>query len=156
MKCQKTAFSFVELIIIVGFLGIFAFIAVPRFNYALISKQTVETTARKIVTDLRLTRRLAISDAANNPTDGFGIEFLGPLSSFTSYEIWNRSTFEEVNSQSIDPDVTVSSNTSRYFRFGPLGTLLAGSDTQIIVSAEGRSFTITINPATGMIKCVEN
>ena len=66
MAEKKAAFSLVELILIVAFIGIFAVIAVPRLNFAIISKQKADTVARKIVTDLRLTRRLAISDAANN------------------------------------------------------------------------------------------
>ena len=85
MKHQKTAFSFVELIIIVVFLGIFAFIAVPRFDYAIISRQKADTTARKIVTDLRLTRSLAVSDAANN-TQGFELKMVG-IVPYHKYEI---------------------------------------------------------------------
>jgi len=153
MKYQKTAFSFVELIMIVAFLGIFAFIAVPRFNHAIIKKQKAETTARKIVTDLRLTRRLAISDAANN-TKGFELKMVGSTP-YTTYEIENVDTHATVASHTIDSGLSISCPTGIRFIFGPLGNL-EGSATQIIVSAEGRSFTITINPATGIIKCVEN
>jgi Tfp pilus assembly protein FimT len=154
MKNQRAAFSFVELIIIVVFLGIFAVIAMPRFNYALISKQKAETTARKIVTDLRLTRRLAISDAANN-TKGFELKMIGSVT-YNSYEIENVDTKATVASHTLDSGLTVSCPTGTRFIFGPLGNLEAGSSTQIIVSAKGRSFKITINPATGTIKCVEN
>ncbi len=154
MKNQRTAFSFVELIIIVSILGIFAVIAVPRFNYALISKQKADTTARKIVTDLRLTRRLAISDAANN-TKGFELKMVGSVP-YDSYEIENVDTKVTIASHTLDSDLTISNPTGTRFIFGPLGNLEGGSATQIIVSAEGRSFTITINSATGTIKCVKN
>lgn len=154
IKNQRAAFSFVELIIIVAFLGIFAVIAMPRFNYALISKQKVETTARKIVTDLRLTRRLAISNAANN-TKGFELKMIGSVT-YNSYEIENVDTKATVASHTLDSGLTVSCPTGTRFIFGPLGNLEAGSATQIIVSAKGRSFKITINPATGTIKCAEN
>jgi len=154
MKYQKTAFSFVELIIIVSILGILAYIAVPRFNYALISKQKAETTARKIVTDLRFTRRLAISDAANN-TKGYELKMIGSAP-YGSYEIENADTKATVASHTLDSDVTISCPTGTGFIFGPLGNLESGSATQMIVSAEGRSFTITVNSATGMIKCVES
>jgi len=154
MKYQRTAFSFIELIIIVAFLGIFTVIAVPRFNYAIISKQKAETTARKIVTDLRLTRRLAISDAANN-TKGFELKMVGSVP-YSTYEIENVDTKATIASYTLDSSLSISCPTGTRFIFGPLGNLEAASATQIIVSAEGRSFTITINLATGTIKCVEN
>ena len=154
MKYQRTAFSFVELIIIVAFLGIFAVIAVPRFNYAIISKQKAETIARKIVTDLRLTRRLAISDAANN-TVGFELKMVG-LVPYRTYEIENVDTKATIASHTVDSVLSISCPTGIRFIYGPLGNLMPGSATQMIVSAEGRSYTITINSATGTIKCVEN
>ena len=153
---KRTAFSLVELVIVVVFIGILAAISVPRLKFSAISKYKAEATAKKIVTDLRRTRGLAICDAANNPTNGYGIMMNGPSSSYTSYTIWNRATWEIVDSHTIDPDITVSNTNSPYFRFGPLGNLLDGSDTQLTVSDGGKTFTITVIRATGMIKCSEN
>ena len=65
-----------ELIVIMMLLGIMAAIAAPRFSTALIIKNKAGATARKIVTDLRRTRRLAISDAATN-AKGFEMKMLG-------------------------------------------------------------------------------
>ena len=154
MKHKKTAFSFIELIIVVTFLSIFALIAIPRFNYAIISKQKADSAARKIVTDLRLTRRLAISDAANN-TWGYELKMVG-TPPYTNYEIENVDTKATVASHTIDSSVTLGTPTGIRFIYGPLGSLSPGSGTQITVSAEGKTFTITINSATGSIKCVEN
>lgn len=154
MKYQRAAFSFVELIIIVVFLGIFAIIAVPRFNYAIISKQRADALARKIVTDLRLTRRLAISDAVNN-VKGFELKMIG-LSPYGSYEIENVDTQATISSHTIDSNVSVVCLTGSRFIFGPMGNLEPGSGTGINVSAEGKSFTITFITPTGTIKCVEN
>jgi hypothetical protein len=152
MKYQRTAFSFIELIIIVAFLGIFAVIAVPRFNYALISKQKAGTTARKIVTDLRRTRRLAISDAATND-EGYGLIMVGS-GSYTGYEIQNEVGDITIDSHTVNPSIICTGG--QKFLFGPLGSLKAGSDTQLTISAEGNTYTINIVPATGTIKCVEN
>ncbi|MBN1803909.1 MAG: hypothetical protein JW837_01540 [Sedimentisphaerales bacterium] len=154
MEKKRTAFSLVELIIIVIFLGILTAIAVPRFNYALISKQRSENITRKIVTDLRLTRELAISDAAGN-TQGYELKMIGS-SPYSTYEIKNADTDETVASHTLCSDVGVSCPTGTTFAYGPLGNLETGSATQIIISAEGRSFNITINSATGAIKCAEN
>ncbi|MBA7618079.1 hypothetical protein ES703_25398 [subsurface metagenome] len=157
MKTEKRrAFSLVELILIVAFIGIFAAIAVPRLNFAIISKQKTENITRKVVTDLRLTRRLAISDAANN-TKGFELKMVGSVP-YTSYEIENVDTKATVASHTLDPGVTITCPTGITFAFGPLGNLEAGSadEMEINISTEGISFAITINSATGAVKCVEN
>jgi hypothetical protein len=75
---------------------------------------------------------------------------------YTSYEIENVDTKATYASYTLDSDISISTPTGTRFIFGPLGNLDPGSATQIIVSTEGRSFTITINSATGTIKCVEN
>lgn len=155
MRLKKDrAFSFVEMIIIVMFLGIFAVIAVPRFNRAAILKNKAETTAMKIVADLRLTRRLAISDAADN-TMGFELKMVGTVP-YTSYKIENVKTYATVATHSVDSGVSISCPTGIRFIFGPLGNLKEGSGTGMTVSAEGRSFSIAIVQATGMVKCSEN
>ena len=152
MARQKGAFTLVELLLIVLFVGVLAFMVVPRMNLSVVSKQKADTTARKIITDLRRTRRLAISDAANN-TAGFALKMTGS-SPYTGYEIENLDTAETVDSHTIDSAITCTGGSE--FNFGPLGNLLAGSDTQLSVSASGKTFTITIISATGMIKCTES
>lgn len=152
MAKKRTAFSLFELVIIVIFLGIIAAIAVPRLNFSATSKYKVETIARKILTDLRRTRRLAISNAADN-TDGFALNMTGS-SPYSGYEIKNLKTSETVDSHTIDPDINCTGGAS--FQFGPLGNLKTGSDTQLVVSASGKTCTITITVATGMAKCTEN
>lgn len=151
MAEKRTAFSLVELIIIVMWIGILAAIAVPRLNFAIISKHKAEATAKKIVTDLRRTRRMAISDAANN-SNGYELKMVGS-EPYTGYETKNGDTGETVDSLTIDSGVTCTGDDE--FKFGPLGNL-TGGDTRLTVSAEGRTFTITITPATGLIQCVED
>ncbi len=152
MARQKGAFTLVELILIVLFVGILAFIVVPRMNLSAISKQKADGLAGKIVTDLRRTRRLAISDAASN-TAGFALKMTGS-SPYTGYEIENLDTAETLDSYTIDSAITCTGGSE--FNFGPLGNLLAGSDTQLSVSASEKTFTIDITSATGMVKCTEN
>jgi len=152
MARQKTALTLIEVILVVLFLGIMAAIAIPRLSLSTLSKQKADCLAQKIVTDLRRTRRLAISDAANN-TAGFKLNMTGS-SPYTGYDIVDANSDETVDSQTIDSSVSCTGGAT--FQFGPLGNLLAGSDTQLSVAAEGKTFTITIISATGTVKCVEN
>ncbi len=150
------AFSLAELIIVVLFIGILAAIAVPRIDFAIVSKQKVDTAAQKITTDLRRTRRLAISDAASN-TQGFALRLTG-VGPYNQYLIRDRSTSIVIDRHGIDSSITCTANGTR-FVFGPMGNQdisLPDTGTSITLSAQGRSFTITVIPATGMVKCVEN
>jgi type II secretory pathway pseudopilin PulG len=151
-KRTKNAFGIIELIIVVLFLGFFAVIAVPRLNLAAVSKNKAQTVAAKIVNDLRLARRLAISDAANNAA-GFGLSMIGGPD-YNGYEIKNLNTLVTQFSHSIDPEVSCKGGSN--FEFGPLGNLKAGSGTELYVEAEGISLFISVTPATGTVKCTEN
>jgi Tfp pilus assembly protein FimT len=153
MARKESAFSLVELFIVVMFLGIFAVVAVPRLNFGIVAQQKADTVTRKIVTDLRRTRGLAISDAANN-SKGYELKMVGSVP-YNAYEIENMDTHQIVETQSTG-NVSISCPDGHEFKFGPLGELAGGSATELTVSAADRSFTITINPATGMAKCVEN
>ena len=152
MAKKRKAYSVIELIIIVLIVAALAFIAVPRLQFAALYRRQADTVARKIVTDLRRTRRLAISDAANN-TNGFALNMTG-ASPYSAYEIVNLNTSATVDSHTIDSDISCTGGAT--FQFGPLGNLKAGSDTQLTIAAKGKTFTITIISATGTVKCTEN
>jgi len=152
MARQKRAFTLIEVILVVLFLGIMAAIAIPRLSLSTLSKQKADCLAQKVVTDLRRTRRLAISDAADN-TAGFRMNMTGS-SPYTGYDIVDANSAETVDSQTIDSSVSCTGGNE--FRFGPQGNLLSGSATQLVISAGGKTFTIDVTSATGMVKCTEN
>src|SRR4030042_940289 len=71
MTCRnRTAFTLLELILMVSILGILLSIAVPRLKFDTLARYKADTVARKIVTDLRRTRSLAIGEAATTK-DGY-------------------------------------------------------------------------------------
>jgi hypothetical protein len=129
-----------------------AAIAIPRLSLSTLSKQKADCLAQKVVTDLRRTRRLAISNAAGN-TAGFRMNMTGS-SPYTGYDIVDANSAETVDSHTIDSSVSCTGGNE--FRFGPQGNLLSGSATQLVISAGGKTFTIDVTSATGMVKCTEN
>ena len=150
MTKKKNAHTLIELIVIVAILGALAFIVVPRLQLGTIYRKQADAVARKIVTDLRRTRQLAISDAATNTT-GFSLNRTG-----STYQIIDLSTGTVIpnGTFTVDSQITCSGGTS--FQFGPLGNLKTGSDSQLSVSADGITFTMSITPATGMVQCTRN
>ena len=152
MARTEKAFSIMELLVVVLFLGILAFIAVPRMQTGILDRYKSETLAQKIVADLQLTRNLAITDAANN-TEGFALQMIG-TSPYRSYNIVNLATGQVVSTHTIHNNISCTSGS--LFKFGPLGNLLAGSSTGLTVSAGGRTSAISIVAATGTVQCIEN
>ena len=151
MKVNK-GYALAELILVVVLLSAFAAISIPRINFSITTAKGVQATAGKITTDLRRTRRLAISDAAVNSL-GYELRMNG-AAPYDDYDIVNLSTSATVDSHTISSDIACTNGS--LFKFGPIGNLLSGSDDQIDISGGGRSLTLTVTSATGMIKCVEN
>jgi Tfp pilus assembly protein FimT len=149
MTTKSNAHTLIEMVIIVAMLGIVAFIVVPRLQFPTLYRKQVDTVARKIITDLRRTRQLAISNAAIDP-NGYALSISG-----LTYQIVDGNGTPIPNGTfSIDPKISCSGGTN--FRFGPLGNLTVYDSNQLTVSAEGKSFTISITTATGMIRCTGN
>ena len=152
MAPKRNAFSLVELVIVVVFLSIFAYITVPKIQLSVSDKYKRQTLAQKIVTGLRFARNLAITDAADN-TAGYSFSMVD-AAPYKSYRIVNLSNNAVVASYMINSSMNVTGGAE--FKFGPLGNLLTGSDTELIVSASGRNSKISVTAATGAVSCVEN
>ena len=138
-----------EMIVVVLILGALTFIAIPRMNFTGLYHKQANAIAKQIATDLRRTRTLAISHAANN-TKGYSLQMLGP-SPYTSYNIVDINSGSAVDTLTIDSPVSCTGGVA--FRFGPLGNLLSGSGTTISISAGGKTYTITVISATGIVQC---
>ncbi len=151
MSRQPRAFTVTELLIIVVVVGVLAAIAMPRLDFSVISRRKAEVTAKRIVTDLRRTRRLAIAHAAKRSS--FKLVMTGS-DAYTGYEIISSALGQVVDSYSIDPDVTCTGGQT--FRFGPKGELLTDSSNPLMVSSRGKTYTIRITRETGMVECESN
>ncbi|UCE99537.1 MAG: hypothetical protein JSV82_00240 [Planctomycetota bacterium] len=152
MARLKKAYTLVELFILLSIVAALTVIAVPRLKLDTLYRIKADTVARKVVADLMLTRALAINNSATN-VDGFAMNMLGS-SPYTGYEIVNLDTSEVVDTYTVDSLISLTGGTP--FQFGPLGNLLDGSATQLNVSSQGKTFTITVISATGGVKCQLN
>jgi Tfp pilus assembly protein FimT len=151
MAAKRAAYSLAEMIVVVLILGAMAVIAIPRLNLTTLYSKQANTIAKKIATDLRRTRTLAISKAVNNPS-GYKLQMAGS-SPYTSYQIVDSNVAATVV-DTLTIDSGISCTGGSLFKFGPLGNLLTGSSaTPITVSSDGKTYTITIITATGIVEC---
>jgi len=140
------------MVVVVLIRAILVTLAVPRLPFGVISGRRAEMAAWKIVTVLRRARSLAISHAATNP-DGFALN-IKQTGKTTTYEIMDCGSKSVVDSQAIDSNVNLSGRMK--FEFGPLGTLKEKNAPFLNVSVADKTFTISVIPATGMVKCLED
>lgn len=179
MKKSKEGYTLIELVVVMLFVAAFAAIAIPRLNFATVTKKGAEVTAYRFLSELRRTRALAIANAASNP-NGFGI-WINPTGAmapdgpvvytagllafgesnvssrsrtvYYTYEIRNLMTGETVDTQEIYDNVNIGGGTQ--FSFSPLGNLTSG-DTSLQVGFEGTFFVINITISTGSMTCAEH
>jgi len=151
MAAKRTGYSLAEMIVVVMIIGALAFIAIPQLNLAALHHKQASTIAKKITTDLRRARTLAISKAVNNSA-GYSLKMVGS-SPYTSYQIVDsNSAATIVDTLTIDSPISCTGGS--LFKFGPLGNLLTGSSsTPITVSSEGKTYTITVITVTGIVEC---
>jgi Tfp pilus assembly protein FimT len=150
MAAKRTAYSLAEMIVVVMIIGALAFIAIPQLNLAALHHKQANAVAKRIATDLRRTRTLAISKAVNNSA-GYSLQMVGS-SPYTSYKIVDSNSAATVV-DTLTIDSSISCTGGSLFKFGPLGNLLTGSSmTPVTVSSEGKTYTITVISATGIVE----
>jgi type II secretory pathway pseudopilin PulG len=145
------------MLIVMAIIGVMTAMIVPRLSYGLIRKKKAEAAAYKLMTDLRLTRSMAIRDAATN-SKGYKLELTGS-SPHSGYTIKNVKTQEVVATHTFESGVTVSCPGVKKFVYEPLGNLKHDeSGTQIAVAADGTTYTLTLDAvsATGSVKCTKS
>lgn len=128
-------------------LGILACVAVPRLNLGAVSGARTDAVVRRIATDLRRARAQAILEAAANSA-GYAVVMSG-AEPYSGYQIVSLEDSSVVADCEIPADVQCDGG--RRFEFGPLGNLKAGSDTQLNISTEGRTYLVEIVSATGTV-----
>ncbi|MDD5134251.1 MAG: hypothetical protein PHP01_02415 [Phycisphaerae bacterium] len=150
MRAKRKAVTLVEMLIVVFIIAAMTFIAIPRFSAATAQAGKAATMAQKIAAGIRYARSLAISNAATNP-QGFSLNMTGS-GSYTGFQIVDLSSGTVIKTETIESGIgCIGAND---FRFGPLGNRLVDSDS-LTISGGGKTFSVTVISATGMVKCTQ-
>jgi len=139
---RKKGYTLIETIFVVVVIAVLAAMALPRLTGSFNDKMKVKTAAHKLVSDLRLTRRLAVTRHEDYR--------LSVDSSGNEYAIYDASNSQVGEIRSIDSDVTISAD--KDFIFELLGNADVASDTSVSLSNGGNQADITVTIATGMIQ----
>ena len=146
-QLQQRGFSLIELVVVTVILGILAIIIIPRLSTGADKTMKAETTAYKIVTDLRRTRQLAISKAIEEGGGEQRVELRFLESEpYTKYIIMDNRTQPDdtiLETVIIDPDVSITG--PWIMEFNGDGTLVGTTPEIITVSGGTGTFAITVN-----------
>ncbi len=148
-------YTLVEVVTVALMISILTCVAVPRLDLRPVWGARVDAAVRRLVTDLRHTRALAITHAARNPR-GFALVIQGTEHG-CDYQIINRGDHTAATTCTLPAGIQCGGG--RRFEFGPLGNLQNGSDARLRIQTEGKAYRIEIAPATGAVewhRCTDN
>jgi prepilin-type N-terminal cleavage/methylation domain-containing protein len=153
---DPSGFTLVEVLAVLGLLGILLLITVPQLTVP--GTLSASVMARQIAVDLRLARQLAIAKRVN-----YTLEFNPATAPYTSYTVRNESTL------AVDPDFPkeippgITATGRRSFTFVPGGCVdddnitppCAGTDGSVSIDAGGNTATVQVFWYTGRVKVVQ-
>ena len=144
---RKKGYTIIGIILTIAIISILAAMVVPRFDRGFITKLNIYNTTHRLVADLRLTRRLAITKARN-----YVLEF---FDNWTKYKIYEEARGPGgVEEKTIPPEVTCSGTNK--FTFTKLGTLDSLVNGSLSLSGDTFHYSITVYRTTGRAKLEEN
>ncbi len=142
---RARGYTLIELVFVVVVIVLVAMVVIPRMGLPFTVKMKVYTASKKLVSNLRYTRRLAIT---NNENYRLNVD-----SSTNEYEIYDSGDAQVGNTETIDSSITVSDD--KDFIFEAFGNASAASDTSISLTADGNQYDLIVTTATGRVELVE-
>lgn len=139
-------FTLVEAMIIVALVGIVTAIALPRFDAGLVAKLQLQNEARRVQSDLRLARRLAITNSSNY------ILKVYPLTN--EYKLYKGSIADPNQvgeTRVIKSGITASGDDQ--FTFESAGNASAAAT--LVLTSGSYQYNVSVTAATGRVSIVE-
>jgi prepilin-type N-terminal cleavage/methylation domain-containing protein len=148
---SKKGFTFIEVLFVIVILGIMSAVVIPRLRLDFSTKQRVKSEVQKIVSNIRYTRKLAITEI---DATSYIVRFYYGSNNYGIYR-------DNVNPANlvrdlipIPPELNASGETEiTFYRQGNCTFLSSGV---IDISAAGGNFSITVQTATGRVRMNEN
>lgn len=138
----RSGFTLVEVMIVIAVLGILMAITLPRFGG--LTERKLENEARRVQSDLRLARTLAVASGVNC------FLMIYPLTN--EYKIYKGAVApgnQVGETRIIKSGITASGNDT--FIFEALGNANAASGTSMNLTSGSVQYNIAITAATGMV-----
>jgi type II secretory pathway pseudopilin PulG len=148
MRRRPAGLTIVELLVVMGLLGLLLLVAVPNLNVP----DTIQAyaPARELATDLRLARRLSVTQHVN-----YTLEFSPALPPYATYAVYNASSLEVEPGfpKQLPPGATVTG--TRTITFIPTGCACPStptSDAVVDVAVGGATYRTTVTWYTGRVR----
>ena len=141
---QRPGLTLVELLFVVLVLGIITAVSMFRPGFDFTSKSKVRIAAQRLVSDLRLTRRLAITNHENYK--------LTVYPDACEYKIFDASNTQARYTRELDSGITLTGDTD--FIFASLGNASSGSSLSVAIGVN--QYDISVVSATGMVSMQEH
>ena len=157
IRDEEKGFTLMEVVIVAVVVGVMAALAVPSFlNYS--SKLEAKSTARDIISTLRMARSKAISERVR-----YGVYFDAGNRRYTYFkeksgnEQYDAGTDSLISQITLDRDVNYGgnsfANTTVVFRTD--GSASTSGDMQILPASGGFTYNINVLASTGRVKLTD-
>jgi type II secretory pathway pseudopilin PulG len=131
--------TLIEIILVMVIIGILSATILPRFNFAITSRASVDGAAYMIASDIRYAQECAMANRVSKSvifTSGSSVYTFNPTNSFDS-------------SGRLPSGVTISNNFT--ITFNSLGEPTTGGGGSVTVSGGGQTKTISVVNYTGKV-----
>jgi MSHA pilin protein MshA len=135
----QSGMTLIEVILVMVIVGILAATILPRFNFAITSRASVDGAAYMIASDIRYAQEFAMANRVSKSVvfiSGTSVYTFNPTSSFDS-------------TGQLPSGVTVGGNFT--ITFNSLGEPILGGGGSVTVSGGGQTKTITVVNYTGKV-----
>ncbi len=145
----RAGFTLLELVLVVGLIGIIAAVVLPRMGSTTIKKIACRSIAQRLALDQRLARDFSINTGVTH-----GITVASDGSSYAIYKEPGGSLVQVGETRNMSSQGALLSG-NRHVAFDSKGSATTGSSSPIIVQVGASQYTTTVILVTGLVMVKE-